>query len=51
MNTIAEEMIRAGEEARALYKDKKIKIEEMLKLIEKAKHKYLVQVRRRKQHI
>jgi len=51
METIADEMIRAGEEARTLYKEKKIKIEEMLKLIEKAKHKYRTQVRRSKQHI
>ena len=48
---LAEEMIRASEEARTLYKDKKIKVDEMLKLIEKAKHKYLTQARRRKQHI
>ena len=51
MNTLAEELLRAGEEARALYKDKKIKVDEMLRLIEKAKHKYLTQSRRRKQHI
>ena len=51
MKTIAEEMIRAGEEARALYKDKKIRVDEMIRLIEEAKHKYLTQSRRRKQHI
>ena len=51
MNKLAEELLRAGEEARALNKKKKITTDEMLKLIEKAKHKYLTQARRRKQHI
>jgi len=51
MNTIAEELMRASEKAKALCNGKKIREDEMIRLIEKAKHKYLTQSRRRKQHI